>query len=131
MCKIQVIRKEESIIKSDNLIEFPDLKKVSIDNIPYYLTIDQGENKISFVFTFFDSYDIKSFHDNNSNLFVLYGERTGRLYSVLVQTESERLDNKMFCDYKKIIESYIVNSDLLKDIRIFFKIMQDSWNSTL
>ncbi len=123
MCKLQVIRRRDSEILSDITRECPELRRISISDIPYYLTISYLSGRIEYAFKYIDHPDSKQC--SFSQFEIAYGETTGRVYSFIVETEAERIENKLWIKFmKEIIESELFEKTQFEKIEIYLKILQ-------
>ena len=104
MCKLQIIEKKDAVIISDRLFDVPTLRRININNIPYFLTIDYSSNgEIDYFFTFTDSENKKLF--NWSDTMIYYGNTTGRVYSIEFRNQTDRITNRIWEDINKEIEN--------------------------
>ncbi len=104
MCKLQIIEKKDAIIISDRLFDVPILRRININNIPYFLTIDYSSNgDINYFFTFTDSEDKRPF--NWSDTMIYYGNTTGRVYSIAFRSKADHISNRIWENIKKEIEN--------------------------
>lgn len=125
MCKLQVIRRRDSEILSDSTRECPELRRISITDIPYYLTINYLGDKIEYAFKYIDHPDSKLCSSDYFDM--IYGETTGRVYSFIVKTYTERIENKLWVMFiKEVTEYSCVDKNLLEKIEIYLKILQSS-----
>lgn len=123
MCKLQVIRRRDSEILNDITRECPELRRISITDIPYYLTINYLDDKIEYAFKYIDHPDSKKC--SFSQFEIIYGHTTGRVYSFIVNTETERIENKLWIKFmKEISESELFEKIQFEKIEIYLKILQ-------
>lgn len=118
MCKLQIINKVNSEIHSDQTIDCIALRRLSINNMPYFLTIEDNLDSIKYEFSFLDSPD--KIEKNNNNLTWSYGETSGRLYFLQIFKSVDRVNSRMWSEIKKVIisESPLL-SPVIEDLKAF------------
>lgn len=128
MCKLQIIHKRDSAIIKDKVIECDELKRISVNNLPYYLTICEDNEIFSLEFYFLGNSDQESFHTSVVNL--RYGKETGRLYSLTIHVQLLDFDNRKWIELQNEISSKISLADALKkDFMLFLKIIHNQLNT--
>lgn len=130
MCKLQIIEKKDAVIISDRLFDVPILRRININNIPYFLTIDYSSNgEINYFFTFTDSEDKRLF--SWSDTLIYYGNTTGRVYSIEFKKQSDRITNRIWEDIKKEVENTTeITLSIKTEIKSFIDCLQ-SLSTTL
>lgn len=129
MCKLQIIRRRDSEILSDITRECPELRRISITDIPYYLTINYLDDKIEYSFKYIDYPDSKLCTSDCFDM--IYGETTGRVYSFIVKTNAERIENKLWIKFtKEISELKLFEKTQFEKIEIYLRILQSSDTSS-
>ncbi len=107
MCTLQVIKKVNNKIVFDQDVECKELKKVNINNVPYYLTIESEEEKNKYMFAYLDKSDSKYLARDKYNL--EYGDKSGRIYSLSIMSQANRIEklewNKILNDIQTILNS--------------------------
>lgn len=115
-----MIYKKDGVITSDQIFESQSLRKVSINNIPYYFTISQVNETLRYELKYLDSPDSERINING--FLIEYGYVTGRLYSLELQSSEDRLSNRDWEAIKKLLsESELSKSN---DIIQFIKTLQ-------
>lgn len=135
MCKLRIIKKSDSSVTSDEFLDVKLLRKVSSNNMPYYLTICDGIKERVYTFSFLGDSDKKTIDilfptDSNSigaNIRLSYGMTSGRIYSAILNFKGLKPNNRAWNQLRiELLKIEFSSDDARNDFNVFFNIIREN-----
>ena len=103
MCKLRYIHRVEGLVKKDQDIKMANREFDLVDR-PYYIIRDDDADSVKFTFHYLDVTEPEK-KLSDGYFLLTYGEETGRLFSLSLRLEGQRIKQEDWARFRKRIST--------------------------